>query len=91
MRCNLAISSFWPGLSNQAPDTALSVLGMKRKTAHLDIRVEPTLIERIDAWRNQHRLPPTRSAAIVHMIEDFLERDPPPSDPLWKRFLNSRA
>ena len=54
---------------------------MGRKTAHIDIRVDPALIERIDAWRNQHRLPPTRSAAIVHMIEDFLERDPPLSDP----------
>jgi len=51
---------------------------MRRKTAHIDIRVEPQLIERIDAWRAQDQLPPTRSAAIVYMIENFLELDPPP-------------
>jgi hypothetical protein len=51
---------------------------MQRKTAHIDIRVEPQLIERIDAWRGRQRVPPSRSAAIVHMIEDFLEREQPP-------------
>ena len=49
-----------------------------RKTAHIDIRVEPALIGRIDDWCDQQRVPPTRSAAVVHMIEAFLagEDDP---------------
>jgi hypothetical protein len=46
---------------------------MKRKTANIDIRVEPRLLERIDAWRAQQRVAPSRTAAIVHMIEHFLE------------------
>ena len=46
-----------------------------KKTAHIDIRVEPTLIEKIDAWCNQQRVRPSRSAAIVHMIEEFLKND----------------
>ena len=53
---------------------------MQRKTAHIDIRVEPELVERIDAWRGRQRVPPSRSAAIVHMIEDYLEHDPQPTD-----------
>jgi len=51
----------------------------RRKTAHIDVRVEPELVARIDAWRNQQRVPPTRSAAIVYMIEQFLAHDPPPA------------
>ena len=31
---------------------------MKRKTANIDIRVEPELVEKIDAWRAQQRVPP---------------------------------
>ena len=55
---------------------------IKRKTANIDIRVEPQLVERIDAWRDQQRVRPSRSAAIVHMIEDFLERESiTPRDP----------
>jgi hypothetical protein len=49
---------------------------MKHKTANIDIRVEPRLIERIDAWRARQRVPPSRSAAIVYMIKQFLEHDP---------------
>jgi hypothetical protein len=30
--------------------------GMKRKTANIDIRVEPQLVERIDAWRARQRV-----------------------------------
>jgi len=41
------------------------------KTAHLDVRVEPKLIERIDAWREQQGM--SRTAAIEHMIQWFLE------------------
>jgi len=46
-----------------------------RKTAHIDIWVEPELIGRIDAWCDRQRVPPTRSAAVVHMIEAFLEEE----------------
>ena len=45
------------------------------KTAALDLRVEPDLIEQIDAWRARQRVPPSRSATIVHMIQDFLDRE----------------
>ena len=48
---------------------------MKRKTANIDIRVEPQLIEKIDAWRARQRVSPNRTAAIVYMIEQFLIRD----------------
>jgi hypothetical protein len=47
---------------------------MNRKTAHIDIRVEPEVIKRIDAWRAKHRIPPHRSTAILYMIDQFLER-----------------
>lgn len=46
-----------------------------RKTAHIDIRVDPELVARIDSWLDQQRIPPSRSAAIVRMIEIFLERE----------------
>jgi hypothetical protein len=46
--------------------------GMGRKTANIDIRVEPQLVERIDAWRARQRVAPSRSAAIVYMHEHFL-------------------
>ena len=42
---------------------------MKRKTANIDIRVEPQLIEKIDAWRARQRVSPSRAAAIVYMLE----------------------
>ena len=45
------------------------------KTALLDLRVEPELIERIDSWRARQRVPPSRSATIVCMIEEFLDRE----------------
>ena len=48
---------------------------MKRKTANIDIRVEPQVVERIDAWRDRQRVPPSRSAAIVYMLEEFLEHN----------------
>jgi hypothetical protein len=51
---------------------------MERKTANIDIRVEPQLVEKIDAWRTRQRVPPNRTAAIVYMIEQFLVRDDPP-------------
>jgi hypothetical protein len=48
---------------------------MMYKTANIDIRVEPELIERLDAWRAQQRVPPSRSAAIVYMLEHFLDSE----------------
>jgi hypothetical protein len=50
---------------------------MRRKTANIDIRVEPQLVEKIDAWGTRQRIPPSRSAAIVFMLEEFLASDPP--------------
>ena len=50
---------------------------MKRKSANIDIRVEPELVEKIDAWRPQQRVPPSRSAAIVYMLEEFLQHNSP--------------
>jgi hypothetical protein len=50
---------------------------MQRKTANIDIRVEPRLVERIDAWRARQRVPPSRSAAVVYMLDQLLEHDLP--------------
>ena len=62
---------------------------MKRKTANIDIRVEPELIAKIDAWRARQRVPPSRSAAVVYMLEHFLEHDAPEfSGADWQRFLS---
>jgi hypothetical protein len=47
------------------------------KTANIDIRVEPQLVEKIDAWRTRQRVLPSRAAAIVYMLEHFLKRDHP--------------
>lgn len=44
------------------------------KTAHIDIRMDPELLGRIHDWMDQLRVPPSRSAVIVHMIEVFLDR-----------------
>jgi hypothetical protein len=64
---------------------------MKHRTANIDIRVEPRLIERIDAWRSRQRVPPNRSAAIVYMLEHFLEHDLPELNAVWKRFLSKAS
>jgi hypothetical protein len=56
---------------------------MKRKTANIDIRVEPKLVEKIDAWRAQ-RVQPSRSAAIVCMPGHFLAHDAPELNGCWK-------
>ena len=45
---------------------------MARRTAALDLRVEPAFIQRIDRWRARQPVPPSRSATIVQMIEEFL-------------------
>jgi hypothetical protein len=61
---------------------------MQQKTANIDIRVEPRLVERIDAWRARQRVPPSRSAAVVYMLDQFLEHDPPELNAAWKRLLS---
>jgi hypothetical protein len=61
---------------------------MRRKTADIDIRVEPRLIERIDDWHARQRVPPNRSAALAHMNEQFLEHDPPELNVAWRRLLS---
>jgi hypothetical protein len=62
---------------------------MKRENpANIDIRIEPRLVERIDAWCARQRVAPSRSAAIVHMIEHFLDHDPPALNAAdWPRLL----
>jgi hypothetical protein len=64
----------------RARPTTPHLLGMKRKTAHIDIRVEPQLVERIDNWCDRQLVRPSRSAAIVHMIENFLAARSTPRD-----------
>jgi hypothetical protein len=48
---------------------------MKRKTANIDIKVEPQLIEGIDAWRDRQRAPPSRTVTIGYVPEYFLKHD----------------
>ena len=81
---------FLAGIIKQGVPPAPHLSGMKRRTANIDIRVEPQLVESIDAWRARQRVAPSRSAAIVYMLEHFLENDPAESIAVWKRFL-SRA
>ena len=61
---------------------------MRRKTAKIYIRVEPQLVERIDAWRVRQQMLPNRTAAIAHMIEHFLANDPPAAEVIWRRLLD---
>ena len=62
---------------------------MKQKTANIDIRVEPELVEKIDAWRARQRVPPSRSAAVVYMLEHFLKHDVPEFGAAdWERLLS---
>ena len=48
---------------------------MAKKTAHIDIRIEPELIARLDDWLDKQTIPPSRSRAIVRIIEMFLDRE----------------
>jgi hypothetical protein len=63
------------GIIKQGCQATPHFTGMKRKTANIDIRVEPQLVEKIDAWRARQRVPPSRSAAVVYMLEHFLDHD----------------
>jgi hypothetical protein len=80
--------NFLTGVIKQGCPTPPHFTGMRQKTANIDIRVEPQLVEKIDAWRAQQRVPPSRTAAIVHMLEQFLEHDPQVLTPAWKRLLS---
>ena len=88
MRVSASVINFLARIIKQACPTAPHLTGMKRKTANIDIRVEPQLVERIDAWRARQRLPPSRTAAIVYMLDQFLEHDPPELNAAWKRLLS---
>ena len=68
-------------MPNNAPPTP----AMRRKTAKIYIRVEPQLVERIDAWRVRQQVHPNRTTAIVHMIEHFLANDPPGAEVILRR------
>jgi hypothetical protein len=57
---------------------------MSRKTANLDLRVEPELIGRIEDWIDEQRVPPTFSAAVVYMLETFLDGEDP-KERVWRR------
>jgi hypothetical protein len=43
--------NFLAGIVKRGCPTAPHFTVMKRKTANIDIRVEPQLVEKIDAWR----------------------------------------
>jgi hypothetical protein len=83
-----SVINFLAGTIKQACPTAPHLTGMKRKTANIDIRVEPQLVEKIDAWRARQRVSPSRAAAIVYMLEHFLEHDLPELNAAWERLLS---
>jgi hypothetical protein len=87
VKTNLAIK-FLAEIIKRARPTTPYLITMQRKTANIDVRVEPVLVEKIDAWRARQRVPPSRSAAIVHMLEHFLEHDAHAPDPTWKTLLS---
>lgn len=80
--------NFLARIIKQGYPTTPHFTSMRRKTANIDIRVEPQLVEKIDTWRARQRVPPSRTAAIVHMLEDFLDHDLPGSNAAWKRLLS---
>ena len=61
---------------------------MRPNAANFTIRVEPQLVEKIDAWRARQRVSPSRAAAIVYMLEHFLEHDLPELNAAWERLLS---
>jgi hypothetical protein len=70
-------SNFMAEIINRGALRRLTITSMKRKTANIDIRVEPRLVDEIDDWRNRQRVLPSRTAAIVYMLKHFLKHDPP--------------
>ena len=89
MRVSVSVINFLARIIKQACPTTPHLTGMKRKAAaNIDIQVEPQLVEKIDAWRARQRVPPSRTAAIVYMLEQFLEHDPPELNAAWKQLLS---
>jgi hypothetical protein len=80
--------NFLAGFIKRGCPTAPHFTGMGQKTANIDIRVEPQLVAKIDTWRGRQRVRPSRTAAIVYMIEQFLEHDPRELSADWKRLLS---
>jgi hypothetical protein len=76
MRVSASVINLLAGIIKQGCPTVPHLTSMKRKTANIDIRVEPQLVERIDAWRARQRVPPSRAAAIVYMLDQFLNMTP---------------
>jgi hypothetical protein len=88
MRVSASVINFLARIIKQACPTAPHLTGMKRKTANIDIRAEPQLVVKIDAWRARQRVRQSRSAAVVFMLEEFLEHDLPELNAAWKRLLS---
>lgn len=42
-------------------------------TGRMELRLPPDLLDRIERWRNQQPVPPTKAAAIRHIIEAGLD------------------
>lgn len=45
----------------------------RKKTHHLDLRVCAELIKRLDAWRYRQRIPPSRTATVIHILTAWLD------------------
>ena len=48
---------------------------MATRTQYLQIRVTPEFLHKIDGWRAEQKLPVTRTAAVVHLIERGFDAD----------------
>jgi hypothetical protein len=47
------------------------------QTERLELRLSPELIRRLDDWRMAQIVPPSRNAAVRHLVEDALARAAP--------------
>ena len=50
------------------------------KTDNLALRIEPDLREKIDRWREQQEIVPSRSAAIRHILSVWLREKCPEAE-----------
>jgi hypothetical protein len=57
---------FLAGIIRRACPVMPYLPDMERKTANIDIRVEPRLVENIDAWRSRQRVLP--SLWLLHRV-----------------------
>lgn len=48
---------------------------VRKKIAHIDMRVEPEIIAEIDAWRKRQRVYVSRTAAILYMVRQYLDNE----------------